>query len=371
MKICHLTSAHPRYDTRIFLKQCRSLAKAGFETALVVADGKGDETRDGVRFYDVGASAGRLDRMRNTTKRVLAKAVAIDAIVYQLHDPELLPIGLELKKRGKKVVFDAHEDVPKQLLGKPYLNAASRWLLSELFSVYENRTCRKFDGVIAATPFIRDKFLEINRNTVDVNNFPMLGELVTEEIDWSRKRPQVAYVGGISRIRGILELVRAMGLVRSDVTLGLGGTCPEADFKRELENAAGWARVDDRGFLDRVGVRTLLQESVAGVVTLHPVVNYLDALPVKMFEYMSAGIPVIASNFELWRRIVEENQCGLCVDPLHPQEVADAIDYFFMHPEDAERMGRNGQRAIRDHYNWDVEAKKLLSFYDSLLSINV
>jgi glycosyltransferase involved in cell wall biosynthesis len=85
-----------------------------------------------------------------------------------------------------------------------------------------------------------------------------------------------------------------------------------------------------------------------------------------MFEYMAAGVPVIASHFPLWRQIVEGNACGICVDPLDPQAIAGAIDYLATHPEDAERMGRNGQRAVAAKYNWNIEEQKLLDFYAAL-----
>ncbi len=111
----------------------------------------------------------------------------------------------------------------------------------------------------------------------------------------------------------------------------------------------------------------VLAHSVAGLVTLHPIINYIDALPVKMFEYMVAGIPVIASNFPLWRGIIEGNQCGLCVDPLNPSEIAKAIDYILTHPAEAQRMGENGLRAVKEKYNWDIEEKKLLALYGQLL----
>lgn len=364
-KIVHLTSAHPRNDTRIFIKQCQTLAAHGYEVTLVVADGKGDECRNGVQIADVGHMAGRVNRIFLTTRRVRDKALSLDADLYHLHDPELLPVGLALKRQGRKVIFDSHEDVPRQLLSKPYLGPMSSRLMSFAFSRVERYACSRFDGIIAATPFIRENFLKINPRTVDVNNFPLEGELAAAS-PWASKGDTVCYVGGISAIRGIRELVQAGQFLRSPARIDLVGSFSEPSVESDVKTDPGWDRVNQLGVLDRPGVRDVMDRCLAGIVTFHRLPNHLDSHPTKMFEYMSAGIPVIASDFPLWRDIIAGNNCGICVDPADPKAIAAAIDHLVTHPQLARSMGENGRRAVLNKYNWNVQARKLTDFYGEL-----
>ena len=369
MNVFHLTSVHSRYDTRIFNKMCCSLSKHGYNVTLIVADGKGDEVKNNVTILDVGASKGRFDRIRNAPSRVFAKAITLNADAYHLHDPELMPIGLKLKRLGKCVIFDAHEDLPKQLLSKPYLNKPLLWLLSTAASLYESWACSRFNGVITATPFIREKFLRINATTVDINNFPLMNELASAT-SWVDKRSEICYVGGIGRIRGIQEVCAAMGFVQTEARLNLCGVFGEPDVEQQVKSQPSWQRVNAMGFVDRSGVRDVLGRSMAGLVTFHPLPNHINAQPNKMFEYMSAGIPVIASDFPLWREIIMGNDCGLLVDPLNPKAIAAAIDELVSNPALAQRKGENGRQAVEEKYNWGVEERKLLDFYQRVIGNN-
>jgi len=108
-------------------------------------------------------------------------------------------------------------------------------------------------------------------------------------------------------------------------------------------------------------------QSRCGLVVMHDTPSHREALPVKLFEYMSAGLPVIASSIPKWQSIVEEHRCGLVVDPLDIDEIAAAIEWIFEHPEEAEAMGERGREAVEDQFQWSSQGEKLISFYDKIL----
>ena len=365
--ICHLTSVHTRFDVRIFVKQCCSLFDSGYKVTLIVADGLGDQIEQGINILDIGKEKGRLARIRKIPKRILQKAIEVNADLYQFHDPELIPLGLKLKKLNKVVVFDSHEDVPQDILIKPYLPLLIRKLISSAYAKYEQFACRIFDGVVAATPYVEDKFLEVTPKVVNINNFPVLSEL---EVDtsWSTKKREVCYIGVITAKRGIKELVQAFEYTKQSVHLNLVGRFAEVDTAQEVKKMEGFSQVKEHGFLNRKGVGKTLSDSMVGLVNLHPVPTYKVGLPIKMFEYMSAGLPMIVSDFPLWKEMLGDKNCCVFVDPLDPKEIATAIDFFMKHPKKAEEMGANGRRLVEEKYNWSGEKDKLFGFYEELLT---
>lgn len=366
MKVVHLTSVHQPLDIRIFHKECRSLARAGFEVVLV-APAPADMERDGIRIRAVPPPTSRGDRMLRTVYQVFQAACAEDAAVYHFHDPELIPVGIALKALGKRVVYDIHENYPKAMYSKEYLPLPVRRAVAGFAGLIEYLASGSADAMVAAEPPIATRFPPAK--TVVVQNFPLRAEMeLLADRPYASRPNTVAYVGGISRIRGIVEAVEAMARLPADLpaTLKIAGEFRPTSLLPECEAMPGWARVEYLGWLSRDRIVALLAEARVGLVALWPEPNYLESYPIKMFEYMAAGIPVIASDFPLWRDIVTSSGCGLLVDPKDAGAVADAMRHLLTHPEEAEAMGKRGQQAVWASYTWDVQADRLVDLYRSL-----
>ena len=371
-KVVHMTSVHGALDPRIFHKECRSLARAGFEVTVIGHYPK-DMVSDRVRVESVYRHSSRLARMTRTVWHVYQKARSEKADVYHFHDPELIPIGLLLRMRGKKVIYDVHEDMPKDVMSKSYLPGWSRPVVAWLAKHVEGAVCGHFSALVVVTPSIAERFANVNARTVIVYNYPYQNEVVLDlsSMAWGNRRQSVAYVGGITAQRAIREMVGAMGLLPQSLpaTLELAGNeIPEDVSAEELQADPGWSRVHHHGLLDQPSTFRILHRVRAGLVLFHPEPNHVESLPQKIFEYMGAGLPIIASNFPLWQRMLGEEgcRCALFVDPTNPRDIAAAIEYLLTHPREAEEMGRRGQAEVLKNYNWDTEAAKLVQLYVSL-----
>jgi glycosyltransferase involved in cell wall biosynthesis len=364
--IAHLTTVHRPDDPRVALKECASLQRAGYDVVLIHARGRETQTPLPIRTRRIRASRGRLGRMTVDGTRLLRAALAERADLHHFHDPELVPIGLALKAAGHRVVYDVHEDVPRQIRYKPYLPAPLKPVAGWLAEAAEAAGALAFDAIVAATPHIAGRFPA--RKTVVVQNFPVLEELSGEiGPPYGERSRHVVYVGRITPEAGALEMAEAARLITSaDSQVTLAGPMPDGLRAPVLERAAP-AAVRLPGWQDREQVAALLGSARVGLVTLHPEANYLDSYPTKMFEYMAAGVPVVASDFPLWRGIVEGAACGIIVNPLHPKEIADAVDWLLRHPDEARAMGERGRAAVATSYNWLAEERKLLDLYARLL----
>ena len=365
MKVCHLTSVHPVQDVRILYKECVSLAKAGNDVSLIVKSEK-DRILEGVKIIAIREEGNRLKRTIFTALEVFKKALVTKADIYHFHDPELIPVGIILRIIGKKVIYDIHEDLPRQILNKTWIHPWLRSIISKISALLEWVSSRLFfSRIVSATPKIAERFPK--DTTIVIQNYPVITELVSNNNDYRERPYNIVYIGGIARIRGTLENITALEYVQNnECQIILAGKFESSEFEKQCRSLRAWNRVDFRGWQNRDQIKIILDNSRIGLVLLHPTINYLDAYPVKLFEYMAAGIPVIASDFPLWRKIVEDAQCGLLVNPLQPNNIAKKIDWLLENECAAQEMGLNGQKAIIEKYNWSIEEKKLNELYSSL-----
>jgi glycosyltransferase involved in cell wall biosynthesis len=370
-RICVMTTVHSAFDIRIFQKECKSLAAAGHEVLLLAPHDR-PATVDGVQIIPIPRRGRRPARMTAGVWDALRAAIRTRAQIYHFHDPELLIAGVVLSAMGKCVIYDVHEDVPRDLLGREYLSSRVKPLVAGLVEQVEDWSCRWFAAVLTATPRIGERFARRHRRVIVLQNFPLLRELIEgPNRAWSERDQAVAYAGWITRERSSVEMVRAIGLVDPQLgaRLELAGDYDSPEVRQELTREAGWSRVHEHGLLDRPGMWEMLSHVRAGLVLYHPAPNNTDAQPNKLFEYMAAGLPLIASDFPLWRELIEGTGCGLLVDPLDPRDIAAAVSYVLTHPAEAEAMGQRGREAVSTRYNWASEERKLLALYARLSSV--
>ena len=351
MKVCHLTSAHPQEDIRIFHKECVSLAKAGYDTYLISC---GDSyEKFGVRLIGIGEQqTSRKDRMIKSAKKVYNEAVALDADIYHFHDPELLPYGLKLKKAGKKVIFDSHEDVPAQILDKTWIPKPLRVLVSKVYKAYETFVVKRIDAVVAATPHIAESFMNRCNKVVTVNNYPKLDDIVFHETPFTDRDAIVCYAGGIDELRGESIMIEAMKDVEGQLII--------AGNHDVMEIGGGIRYI---GKQNRKGINDLYGKAIVGLCILKPIENYYHSKPIKVYEYMAAGLPYICSDFPGWRKVAEESGAGICVDPADIDSIHKAIVHLVSDRKTGQIMGTNGREYVVNHCNWDLEEKRLLSLY--------
>lgn len=369
IRVCHLTSVHPAKDGRIFYKECTSLANAGYDVTLVVA-GAEDEICNGVKIVGVPKSEGRLGRMFVTTRNVYKKAIQIDADVYHLHDPELIPIGLKLKRRGKKVMFDSHEDYTSNIKEKPYFQPWIAKSIAVLYAGYEKHSLRRFDGLISVTPHLTDRLKAINSKIYQITNYKKVYDKDLKTNKAMEKRlSSVAFVGPIRNQWCVKEIIESLS---EDTSLMLAGPA-EIDYLDQIKKLSNWAKVNYMGKVGPKDVEGIYKSCSLGFALLRyslAVGNNMGTLGnTKIFEIMGAGVPVICTDFILWKNIIKKYKCGICINPTDITAIKDAVKFLLGNPEEAKRMGENGRKAVESEFNWESQEKILLEMYKDVLNL--
>jgi glycosyltransferase involved in cell wall biosynthesis len=364
-KVVHLTSLHAPFDTRIFYKECVTLAQAGYEVTMIAPCDQDERVHD-VHIRAIPKPAIRKERIKRTVHQVYHAAIWEDGDLYHFHDPELFPVGVWLKLRGKKVVYDIHENLPAQILGKTYLRPALFRRFVAGGAVLSEKTAEHiFDGLVIANPRVAERFS--GPNTITLANYPLI-TMIDEAppVGNHPDKPVVIYVGGLTAIRGVCELIDAVDGLNGAVVLWLIGPWESEAFQSQCMKKSGWRHVRYWGYLTPQEVYGYLKTADIGMATLHPQHNYLTNLPVKAFEYMACSLPVVMSDFPYWREVFEK--AAVFVNPQKPESIADAIRGLLEHPDKARMLGETGRSMVENVFSWEQEAGKLLALYERILS---
>lgn len=365
VKVCHMTSVHNSNDVRIFKKECTSLAKDGYDTYLV-APGENRE-ENGVHVIGVGqSSGGRILRMTALSKKVYKTALAVDADIYHVHDPELLPYGVKLKRKGRQVVFDSHENTLEQIREKAWIPRYIRGAVSYVYKIYARRAFAEYDWLISVTPSICDSLRRCNKNVVQITNYPIINESATDKP--KEKDRTLCFTGGVNADWCLKEVIQALDRL-NDVSMTLCGP-PDNDYLKSLELLPAWNKVNYRGRVTHSEAESVQSSAVIGMAVHVYSQNYCGKVgtlgSTKLYEYMLSGIPVICTNFDLWRETIRKYQCGICVEPNDITAIAEAIRYLLENPDIAAQMGKNGAYAVMEEYNWGTQESVLFDLYDTI-----
>lgn len=364
LRVVQLSSVHPLRDTRIFYKICTSLVNAGYDVDLIIQHTE-DEKINGINIKSLPVASRKLDRPLKIIPRLLFKAVSYPrGTIFHFHDPELLPVGFILKLLGHKIIYDVHEDVPGDIADKEWISPFTRKIIIVCNKILEKLSIKYFEKIITVTVHIRNK---LDDNVLIIQNYPLISEISYSGKN-QQKKDEVIYVGNITEVRGVLDILESVNIMnrKYKIDLVLAGKFGDVEIEKKARSHSGWQHVKYKEWLSREEIANAAMKARAGFVIFHPTKNHLNAQPNKLFEYMLHKLPIIASDFPLWREIVLENNCGILVNPESPEEIVEAIDWIFDNPEEARLMGENGRKAVLEKYNWAKEEEKLLNLYANL-----
>jgi glycosyltransferase involved in cell wall biosynthesis len=347
------------------MREAASSAKR-YRTLLVAVDNPTTVPDTGVHVVLLPRRRRAARVVLNTAKATLL-AVRSGARIVHLHDPELLFMVPVLKLAGRTVIFDAHEVIGDATADKDYVPNRLRpafVLLSRLLVRFAGLAC---DHVVVATS-ITGRDYPTHKTTV-VHNFPRLRDAETHLVPLADRAPVVAFIGVVSETRGS----RAMaGAAASDEfppgwSLHVAGNPYPDDELGVFDDAVAAGRATVHGLLSPEAARDLLLDARVGIVVLQPDTAYEKVFSTKLFEYLAAGLPVVCSDFPVWREVIERHDCVTFVDPRDPEAIARAVDRYANDPELLARHGANARRAAVEVFNWSSEESTLLDLYSDLL----
>jgi glycosyltransferase involved in cell wall biosynthesis len=326
----------------------------------------------GIRFVGVPRFASLWQRVLLVHPRLLWHALRCPARLVHLHDPELIPLGLLLVALGRTVVWDVHENVARQVSAKKR-NASTLYRL--LFRCFNRLAQRHLYPIFAETSYLANYPALRKPHAVVLNYAPL------PLLEPFRRKPHTVlvpeffYIGQLSFARGLDVLIEACARLDDDFP----------DFRVHLFGALGFDVFDQsvleripafhrakkhlifHGYTDARRAFPMAARCLAGLALPKPVGDFPESYPTKLFEYLALGLPAIASDFPLYRAVIEPHGCGRCLDPTSPEALANVLRFFLEQPEASRHLGERGRAAAEAHFAWASQERALFDFYKSLL----
>lgn len=367
MNICHVTSVHTTFDTRIFHKECKTLRQAGHDVTLVAQADWKEKIVDGVHVVGLPKVSQRYQRLR-LWQLIVREIERLKPDVVHLHDPELLLIASLF--RAARVVYDCHEPYAETMLSRWWIPRGLRYPMNKLVGLVEPLLARRTDAIVVTADEHAYRFRGTGRPIVLLRNFPMLAGF---DLPRSNNGKVAVHLGQQTRVRGCSVMIEAMrSIVQSvpEAQLHLVGPFDdpvyEAEIGRQISSYGLGRAVLRTGQVPYGDVPGWLAKATVGLVALQETEKFKTCIPTKLFEYMIAGLPVVSSDLPPARKFMEGIECGFLVEAADPQQFAAATERLLRDPEQARRMGENGRKAVELKYNWATEAQKLIKLYQEL-----
>lgn len=359
--VLHVSSLHSPRDNRIHYKECLSILNEGYHIAALI---KSDQNQviDGIEQIALRPYNGRLSRFLLGNIEVFRKCLKIKPRLMHFHDPELIPSALLIRLTGIKVIYDLHEDLPRQLLAKKWIPFFLRHPISWLVSLVEGLSVFFFNGIIGATEDISKRFH--SSKAITLRNLPLLSYRKAKDAN-SSGAIRLIYAGGLTELRGIKECIMAMSLLKEEAELILIGSWESEAYKQECMASAGFEKCKYLGHLTMEEVYQEIANADIGLAMLYPLKNYLRSLPVKAFEYMLHAKPILMSDFPSWKETFSEY--ALFAPAQDSKSMARALDKLIQDETLRMQLSSASLKATNETLNWETESTKLLNLYKSIL----
>jgi len=369
------SSVHKWNDPRVLIKEAVSLSKK-YDVELHIPAPFSHRNFQNVTIIGLPEWKRKSERFR-VILYLLHHILRSSAKVVHLHDPELIPVGLFVTMvTPKKVIFDFHEEYANKIVKRDWIPSIFRKPLAFGYIMLERIASRIFDGVIGV---IEDQLdiLRENPNHAIVKNYPVVNGSLNQHLKKGDSGSfRMVYLGDITRERQIHRLIDVAGRLnrQHNITLHLIGGIGDPDYPDTINRTIQKYNLDEKvhqhGYLSIDKAMEIVSQSDVGFLPLRHPKHFVRSLPVKLFDYMAAGIPVIMPEYPLSREVILTHNCGLLVDSTDLEDITEKVEYLVLHDDERKLMGSNGQEAVLKHFSWQSQEKNLFAIYDQVLSDN-